>query len=483
MRQKRRIASGRTDARSGLDRSGALTASLHSFGDGPIVADHDRYHELLAMAKIYHDWTQGQLADALGRDEHNLWPKGGILRMDIVVRLAEALDWPLHAVLEDLAFHAESDERETSAVDVEALNASSFDAFLEGRYADALRFARLMRRRAITPTDRARALLRQSLAWEALGRYTAALESLQEALAEPIVDRRIEMRLRCNLAWCHHALGQAFEGEGIATGVLSDLECELSADPEAEGWAAYARYVRGLCLRLRAEALADAAACSTEGTCPVDARRRAIPLASRAIDELDSARAGLRQVAEVNDLAYYRGLARICDGAILGLETIVGRISATECIEHIVDELDAWIDPASGDAGADEHGVDSLAGEGEGRRGTPTKVGIDAEAIGWWCVFGCHVVLREIDEPAQRDRLLAILSNKATEVAEATGNWSLRERIFTVEFLRRAGGADDSVLDVDDVRILSGVMGRFPSFRRLGWSLVRRAFASSRATR
>ncbi|HMN94984.1 MAG TPA: hypothetical protein PKC43_00395 [Phycisphaerales bacterium] len=438
---------------------------------GPIVADHGRYHELLAMAKIYNDWTQGQLADALGRDEHNLWPKGGVLRMDIVVRLARALDWPLFAVLEDLTFHEpESDEAapERTREDIATHNEQSFQAYLEGRYADALRHARAMRRRAEGPIDRAKALLRESLAWEALGRYNAASESLQQALLEPIADRRVTMRLRCNLAWCHHALGLAYEGEGVAAGIIEELAHDPSDDAEAPGWIAYAHFVRGLCLRLRAETLADPSldmrpGAADEATCVArarrgSARRRALPLARRAIEDLDAARRGLRAVALLNELPYYDGLARIADGAILALETLLGEVAPEACIERVLDELESWVELPSGG-------------------------GIDAEAIGWWCIFACHVVLREIDDVPTRERQLAILSNKATEVAEATANWSLRERVFTVEFLRRAGGAERAELDVDDVRVLSGVMGRFPSFRRLGWVLVRRAFTFGRASR
>jgi hypothetical protein len=76
---------------------------------------------------------------------------------------------------------------------------------------------------------------------------------------------------------------------------------------------------------------------------------------------------------------------------------------------------------------------------------------------------------------------MAILTNKAIEVAERLGNWSLRERAFSLELVRRerlertTGFDADWVLDEDDVRTIAGTMGRFPSFRETGWQILSQA--------
>ena len=67
------------------------------------------------------------------------------------------------------------------------------------------------------------------------------------------------------------------------------------------------------------------------------------------------------------------------------------------------------------------------------------------------------------------------------EIAEKIGNWGLRERDFTLEHFRRqqvpeaAASDHDWVLDDDEVRTITGTMGRFPGFRRVGWHILESA--------
>ena len=93
---------------------------------------------------------------------------------------------------------------------------------------------------------------------------------------------------------------------------------------------------------------------------------------------------------------------------------------------------------------------------------------------------GCNIALRGLSGP-ELHRYMAIFSNKASEIAERTENWSIRERAFTFEYLRRQrmnetlGTAPDWLLDDDDVRTVAGTMGRFPSFRETGWRILETA--------
>jgi hypothetical protein len=73
---------------------------------------------------------------------------------------------------------------------------------------------------------------------------------------------------------------------------------------------------------------------------------------------------------------------------------------------------------------------------------------------------------------------MAILTNKAIDIAERTDSWPLRERALTLEHARRerdapdADGEDPWIVDEEDVRTIAGAMGRFPSFRETGWRIL-----------
>ena len=74
---------------------------------------------------------------------------------------------------------------------------------------------------------------------------------------------------------------------------------------------------------------------------------------------------------------------------------------------------------------------------------------------------------------------LAVFSNKAQEIADRIDNWTIRERIFSLQYTCWKRAASSSgfdipyVLDTDDVRVITGAMGRFPNFRETGWRILR----------
>jgi hypothetical protein len=82
-----------------------------------------------------------------------------------------------------------------------------------------------------------------------------------------------------------------------------------------------------------------------------------------------------------------------------------------------------------------------------------------------------------LDDP-HFHRAMAIFTNKAIEIADRLGNWSLRERAFSLEQMRRerleksTGFEAEWILDEEDVRTIAGTMGRFPSFRETGWRIL-----------
>ena len=108
-------------------------------------------------------------------------------------------------------------------------------------------------------------------------------------------------------------------------------------------------------------------------------------------------------------------------------------------------------------------------------------VGDRLESYGWWCIFGCNIALRHVKDERNLQQYMAILTNKADEIADRLDNWSMRERVFTMQYTRweralHSSGFDiPCVIDTDDIRVIAGTMGRFPSFRETGWRILQSA--------
>ena len=108
-------------------------------------------------------------------------------------------------------------------------------------------------------------------------------------------------------------------------------------------------------------------------------------------------------------------------------------------------------------------------------------VGDRLESYGWWCIFGCNIALRHLECERQLQQTMAILTNKADEIADRLDNWSMRERVFTMQHTRWERAVTSSgfeipcVIDTDDVRVIAGTMGRFPAFRDTGWRILQSA--------
>ena len=73
------------------------------------------------------------------------------------------------------------------------------------------------------------------------------------------------------------------------------------------------------------------------------------------------------------------------------------------------------------------------------------------------------------------------MTNKAHDIAMKLDNWALRERAFTLEHARRRSGPTSDVsdgpwlMDSEDIGVLVGTMGRFPTFRATGWRILESA--------
>ena len=176
----------------------------------------------------------------------------------------------------------------------------------------------------------------------------------------------------------------------------------------------------------------------------------------RARIDLEASREQYLLLAEEFDDNSYRGVANTCLGALHEVDAASGILDPHEAIEQIELGLDAVIDP------------------------TAVPLGDILESWGWWAIFGCNISLRHL-EGEDLHHHMALCTNKAIEIAERLGNWSMRERAFTLEHFRRQQAKLEGIpeqgwaLDEDDIRVITGTMGRFPSFREVGWQILRGA--------
>jgi tetratricopeptide (TPR) repeat protein len=374
------------------------------------------------------------------RDPHNLVPSSGVPRLDLVLRLAEALEWTPQGVIDELC--RELPVRRGAGPDGQSfddLDRSAFELQQQARFADLLSVAAAMRHAAVTGAQRATAKLREHAGWEGLGRYTLALAAVQEGLREIELPEAVSLALRTNLANCHLSLGHLDEALALASSLISALHATGPvADAYFEPNLGYLHYIRGSCHRIRAGAVLR--------TREADARC--------ALGDLVTAQALLRQPASLPPAPVFSGLAKLCEGAVWELRTLIGEVPPETALDAILAELEQTLDPAASTQ--------------------PSLL----EALGWWCVFGCNIALRGPLGSSRIDLAMGVFTNKADELAARLGNWLLRERVWTLELQRReymaarAGAAEPPSLDSEDARSIIGTMGRFPAFRATGWDIL-----------
>ena len=401
-----------------------------------------RLAQLLDLAQTYKGWTRKELARTLGRDPTKLVPGSGVPKLDLVVDLASVLDWPVGDMIE-LLWVDENGAATGDAVDQPfgELNALSRTAHREGSYAEMVKLAQRMYAAAQSPNERALACNREAGGWDGLGRYTKVLEAVQRGLQEGPLSHDRRIMLEVNLANAHYSLWHLFEARATAANLLERYADRPPQNRLNEVVHAHAYYVRGHSLRR----MMDVDPAELE------------EFAALAKADLTASRQMYLALAEKYDDDAYRGVANTCKGGLLEAGVAL-------------DECDAGAALAELAAGLDEV-VDSSA----------VPVGDWLESYGWWCVFGCNIALRHLAEEKQLQQYMAVFTNKAEEIADRLDNWAMRERVFTMEYARRqrflewTGIEHEWTIDQDDVRVVTGTMGRFPMFRRTGWMILQTA--------
>jgi hypothetical protein len=369
-----------------------------------------RLEQLLRLALAYKDCSRKELAQVLGRDPTKLVPGTGIPKLDLVVELAEVLDWPVGEVISYL-WNSHADEIEAPGAGGEPSHAQTASA----QY-------------------RARACRCEALRWRRRGRYldvvAAATRGLQETGAPPALRRR----LQAILAEAYYALWSLVEARSIARDLLEAYEAHPPQTVRDRRTQAFAYFISGHTARRQI---------SVEP-------HRSQRLAAAARRDLE------RALGFYVDDDVLEGRANTCTGAIIELDVILGRERPSDAVDRLSAGLDRAREPATL---------------------SPARL----ESYGWWCINGCNIALRHLPDEREVQQHMAVFTNKADEIANQLDNWAMRERVFTMQYTRweRAAGATcfeiPCVIDSDDIRVIAGTMGRFPTFRKTGWRILHTA--------
>lgn len=400
-----------------------------------------RLHELLDLSLVYRGWTQTELARALNCDRSRLYRDTDNPKLDLVVGLADVLEWPVDAVVEYLWTGIRPGTAPPQpGADFDALDAAAHEAFRAGDHARVLEIARRLAEMATTPEQRARASRREYGAWDSMGRYTKALHAIQNALRQSALPTDLRLTLQVNLANAHYTLGEFTPAFGIAHALVEWFGSRPPQSLRECATQAFAYYVRGHTAR---EQIADQPECAAEH-------------ADRARADLERSAELHEGLAERHKRTDFRAIANTCRGGALEARVALGDLPADAAISEVLGMLDAG------------------AGNGE------VPAGDWLESLGWCCVFGARIALRGLGG-RELQRTMAIFTEKALEFANRLDNWALRERVFTMQYAANrtlsemSGLKMDLMIDDDEMRLIAGTIGRFPGFRGLGLDILRNA--------
>ncbi len=292
----------------------------------------------------------------------------------------------------------------------------------------------------VPATNTAAADLREALRLRGGGRYLDIVATATRGLNEPGLSPARRRCLRSILADAYYALWSLVEALAVARDLLVTYRAAAPRTRQDQKIHALALYLSG----------------QTQRRLVSIESRRTRPLASAARRDLEQSLALCRRLALERDDAALEGMANTCVGAMIEMDVAIGSRRPSDGLAQLLSGLDQARDTAA------------LC---------PERL----ESYGWWCIYGCNIALRHLDDERELQQHMAVFTNKADEISEKLDDWSLRERVFTMQHTQweRAAGSTGfripCVIDNDDVRVITGAMGRFPCFRETGWCILESA--------
>jgi len=402
----------------------------------------ERLHQLLDLARASRGWSRTELARALRRDPTKLYGDSGNPKLDFLVALADALEWPVGevvgAVWGDGGSDRSCDEVETE--DFQSLDRRTMEAHHAGEYGRMVELSHRLFEIATTPEQRGIACNREAGGWDGLGRYTKALDAVRRGLQQGQISTELRLKLQGNLANAYYTLWDLTSAMGVAEMLVQWHRENPPDSPGRARRAAFARYVRG----------------NTHRRLIGVEEERTQMHAQMAREDLDASMREYERLAIEQDDKSLAGIANTCRAGILEADVELGAVEPSEAIRILNEGLDRVVD------------LDAVG------------VGDWMESYGWWCIFGGNIALRHL-HGRQLQQALAVFTNKALEIADRLDNWAMRERVFSLQYalheamITSTDFEIDFTIDDEDRRLIAGTMGRFPRFRGVGWRILRTA--------
>ena len=391
----------------------------------------ERLEELQALARTYRNWSVKELALALGRQPGRLVPESGMPKIDLVVALAKALDWPIDAVVDHLV-KPDSVSRAPKAIAETGRDFSSlYDASLERRlardYFEAIRLAVRAGTAADTSTRRAAACVIESDAHEACGSYLEALRCLRAASQIDGVELSWRLLIDAKIANILFMQGSRTQAIGIASSVL-EYAARTDGGHVARLSQALAHWARAHALR------ASIPIANFEAWKPLAASAEGDFAACMAItDELRDSEHGY----ETRHLTF----ATSIDVAQLEIRAVADPDSAPEILQRLLEVV---------------------------REGGDVAPGI-SERKAWAAIALANTAKRVVSDDMQLWGMLELASAALRAHASATSNWYFAHQHLELDSERRrrlgtlAHGARS--LDATEAKLVAGVLGHVPSAR------------------
>ncbi len=272
------------------------------------------------------------------------------------------------------------------------------------------------------------------------GRYREVIDSVTRRLAEPDISPAQRRALQAVLADAYYALWSLVEALAISRDLLDGYRTNPPQTRQDKRTHAFALYHSG----------------QTQRRMMFFEPRRTRSLGKAARSDLQAALVLCRRLSLDRDDPQLEGMADTCVGAMIETDVAIGTSRPLDALSQLMAGL-------------------------EQVRDTTTFCAQRLESYGWWCIYGCNIALRHLDDERALQQHMAIFTNKADEISNLLDDWPMRERVFTMQHTQweRATGSTGFeipvIIDSDDVRIITGAMGRFPFFKETGWQILRTA--------
>ncbi len=397
-----------------------------------------RLHNLVDLARASRGWSKAQLARELGRDPTKIYPDSGNPKADFLMKLAEVLEWPVGDVMEIVWGAGEVKAAAPAAtIAYEDLYAQARAAHQRGDARQVVELSKSMYESAKTEDHKCVACSVEASGWDMLGRYVQEVDACRRGLMHSPSNPLRRQQLRAVLANAWYSLWDLTPALGTAELLVKWWNDNPPLSDQDRKRPAFVHYVRGHIHR-----------------------RMAILEPESKLAHLDAARQDLARSAGLHEELAAKlntpslaGIANTCRGGLIEVAVESGQEDAGEAVAEIVSAL-RRIDPKD-----------------------PALVGDWLESWGWWCTFGADLALRHL-KGRQMQEAVGFLNTRALTIADRLNNWSMRERVFTLQFGLHQTVTDSTGFEVDfpideqNKSLITATMGRFPSFRSVGWQIL-----------